>query len=183
MKIILLRHEERGIDIGFYSNLTENGILKSYFLASQLKKMKIDIIFSSPFTRTVETIYPYCTKYKKNINIEYGLYEYLHNPYFLFVPWYYTYNDLKDDKLKKIVNINYKSIVNKNDFSILEDELCLEKRIKKFFNSLFLKHKNKTILLVTHKGVINKIKDIYLKETNMSEDFDMGSFQILNTLD
>lgn len=179
MKLILLRHEERGIDIGFYSNLTENGILKSYSLAVILKKMKIDIIFSSPFIRTLQTIYPYCLKYNKKINIEYGLYEYLHNPYFLFVQWYYTRDHINDEQLKNIINDNYISIVNKDDFSVLENENDLEKRIKKFFKYLLLNYKDKTVLLVTHKAIVNKIKDIYLKQTNLNENFDMGNFEII----
>lgn len=179
MKLILLRHEERGADIGFYSNLTENGILKSYSLAVILKKMKIDIIFSSPFIRTLQTIYPYCLKYNKKINIEYGLYEYLHNPYFLFVQWYYTCDHINDEQLKNIINDNYISIVNKDDFSVLENENDLEKRIKKFFKYLLLNYKDKTVLLITHKAIINKIKDIYLKQTNLNENFDMGNFEII----
>ena len=66
MKIILLRHEERYSDIGFFSNLTERGIENScLFLPPKLKKLNIDVIFSSPFVRTIQTIYPYCNKYNK----------------------------------------------------------------------------------------------------------------------
>jgi phosphohistidine phosphatase SixA len=83
MKIVLLRHEERENDVGFYSNLTENGIIKSCVLPKKLRKLNIDIIFSSPFIRTLQTVYKYALKYNKKINIEYGLYEYLHNPYLM----------------------------------------------------------------------------------------------------
>lgn len=183
MKIILLRHEERGIDVGFFSNLTENGIIQSFFhLPNKLKKLKIDLIFSSPFIRTLQTIYPYCYKYKKNVNIEYGLYEYLHNPYFLLFPCYYTPDNIEDTNLKSIININYKTIVEKKDFKILEDEENLEFRIKKFISYLFKEHPNKTILVVSHKGVINKIKDIYFKKTDLSDNFEMGSFEIYDLI-
>ena len=173
MKVILLRHEERYFDIGFFSNLTDNGIIRANTsLVSDLKKMKIDCIFSSPFIRTLQTIYPYSKKKNKKVKIEYGLYEYIHNPYFLLFPWYHTVNDIEDKDLKSIINMKYKSIVDKDDFSILEDENNLKKRIKKFFKYLLKNYKNKTVLLVTHKGVINKIKDIYVKKTDMNEDFD-----------
>ena len=76
--------------------------------------------------------------------------------------------------LKSIIQLKYKSVVDKNDFHILENENDLEKRIKKFFNYLLEKYKNKTVLLVTHKGVINKIKDIYIQKTDMDAEFDMG---------
>lgn len=178
MKIILLRHEEREIDIGFYSNLTEYGIINACnILPDKLNKLNIDIIFSSPFTRTLQTIYPYSNLYNKNVNIEYGLYEYLHNPYFLLGKWYYTIDDINDIDLKSIINYNYESIIKKNDFSVLEDEEDLEKRVKKFFDYLKKNFYNQTILIVTHKGVINKIKDIYLRRTDMDEHFDMGSIE------
>lgn len=179
MKIILLRHEEREFDVSFYSNLTDNGVIKSCtLLPKKLKKLNIDVIFSSPFIRTLQTIYPYCNKYNKKINLEYGLYEYIHNPYFLLIDWYKEYNDIEDNDLKSIVNKKYKSIVNKSDFNILENEDDLTKRIKKFFDHLELNYKNKTILFVTHKGVINKIKDIYVKKTSMDDHFDMGKIEI-----
>ena len=175
MKIILLRHEERYFDIGFFSSLTDNGIIRANTsLINDLSKIKIDCIFSSPFLRTLQTIYPYSKKKNKKVKIEYGLYEYIHNPYFLLFQWYHTINDIDDVDLKSIINKNYKSIVNKDDFTILENECNLEKRIKKFFDYLLKDYKNKTVLLVTHKGVINKIKDMYIKKTDMDEDFDTG---------
>ncbi len=178
MKIILLRHEERGIDVGFNSNLTEHGIINSCnILPFKLNKLNIDIIFSSPFIRTLQTIYPYSNLYNKKVNIEYGLYEYLHNPYFLLGKWYYTIDDITDIDLKSIINYNYNSVLKKSDFSVLEDQNDLEKRIKKFFDYLYNNYKNNTILLVTHKGVINKIKDMYLRKTDSDEHFDMGSIE------
>lgn len=178
MKVILLRHEERGIDVGFYSNLTEQGIINSCnLLPDKLNKLKIDIIFSSPFIRTLQTIYPYSNLYNKKVNIEYGLYEYLHNPYFLLGNWYYYINDINDDDLKSIINYKYNSVIKKNDFSVLEDEEDLEKRVKKFFEYLKRNFYNQTVLIVTHKGVINKIKDIYLRRTDMDENFTMGSIE------
>jgi broad specificity phosphatase PhoE len=178
MRIILLRHEERGYDISFNSELTDNGIINSLLLTNKLKKYNIDIIFSSPFIRTLQTIYPYASKYNKSVNLDYGLYEYIHNPYFLLVKWYYNIDDIKDRDLKNMINRNYNSIVNENDFSILEDETDLSQRLIKFFSYLRQNYNNKTVLIVSHKGVINKIKDLYVKKTNMDEEFDMGHFEI-----
>jgi broad specificity phosphatase PhoE len=181
MKIILLRHEQRGIDVSFHSNLTDNGIINTNTsLKKKLEKMKIDIIFSSPFIRTLQTIYPYSIANNKKVNLEYGLYEYIHNPFFLFIKWYQTYDDINDADLKSIVNTNYKSKVIESDFNILENEDDLEKRIKIFFDSLLKKYNKKTILLVTHKGVINKIKDMYFKKSGMDDLFEMGHMEIYN---
>jgi broad specificity phosphatase PhoE len=180
MKLILLRHEERNFDIGFNSNLTDNGIIRSCTsLVKKLKKLKIDLIFSSPFIRTLQTIFPYCNKYNKKINIEYGLYEYIHNPYFLLSQWYYEISDIEDVDLKGIINKDYQSIIKKNNFTILENEDNLAKRIVLFMDYLKENYHNKTVLFVTHKGVINKIKDLYLRKTDMDNHFDMGSIEII----
>lgn len=178
MKLILLRHEERGINIDFFSELTENGIKKSFLLSDILNQYNIDIIFSSPFIRTLQTIYPFCIKYNKKVNIEYGLYEYLHNPLFFVMKWYYTINDIKDKYLKNIINTNYESCIDLDNLYVLEDEENLEKRIIIFINTLKTKYHNKTILLVTHKGIINKIKDIYVTKTGMDDTFEMGSLEV-----
>ena len=186
MKIILLRHEERGFDVGFYSNLTDNGIIKSCILSNKLKKLKIDEIYCSPFIRTLQTIYPFADKYNKKVNLEYGLYEYIHNPYFLFNEWYYTLDDIHDKDLQSIINKEYTSIVTKDDFNfacvegVLENEINLEKRTRKFFSNLKIVEETKTILIVTHKGIINKIKDLYFEKTDMDADFDMGEIFLMD---
>ena len=178
MRLILLRHEERYSDMGFYSNLTDNGIINSLELPKKLKPYKINHIYSSPFIRTLQTIYPYCDKYRKKVNIDYGLYEYIHNPYFLLVQWYYEIKDIEDSDLLSIINNKYKSVIDKSDFSILETEEDLEKRIRKFMDNLIEKHRDETVLIVTHMGVINKIRDVYVKKTNMNELFKMGHFEV-----
>ena len=180
MKLILMRHEERGCNPGFFTELTDNGIVNSCIIPKLLNDFNIDIIFSSPFIRTLQTIYPYAKKYDKKINVEYGLYEYIHNIYFKINNWYYTLNDIKDEELKTIVNNDYMSIVKKDDFIILENEESLEKRIIKFFNYLNKNYRDKTVLLISHKGVINKIKDIYIKKTNMDDEFEMGAIEFYN---
>jgi hypothetical protein len=63
----------------------------------------------------------------KKINIEYGLYEYLHNPYFLLGKWYYTIDDINDSSLKTLINYNYNYIANISDLNILDNEISLEK--------------------------------------------------------
>jgi broad specificity phosphatase PhoE len=119
----------------------------------------------------------------KKVNIELGLYEYLHNPYFFFTKWLNNIDDINDIDLKSIINFDYKSIVVEEELIIFENEINLYKRIKKFFDYLLENYKDKTILLVTHKGVINKIKDIYLEETDMESKFEMGEYLILQQKD
>lgn len=180
MKIILLRHEERENNREFYTDLTENGVNNSYLLINKLKKFNIDVIFSSPYIRTLQTIYPYCIKYNKKVNIEYGLYEYLYLyvPYYLLGNWYYTINDINNKSLLSIINNNYLSIVNKYDFLILENEISLEKRITKFIDYLRHNYYDKTVLIVSHTRVINKIKDLYVKKTDINTEFKMGHYEV-----
>ena len=88
----------------------------------------------------------------------------------------FFYNIFMCDELIK--SIDYKSISNKNDLCILEDEKNLEKRIIPFFNYLLNNYNGKTVLLVSHKGVLNKIKDLYIKKTDLDDEFEMGSFEV-----
>ena len=187
MKIILLRHEERpDNEYGFYTNLTENGLKNTYTLAQKLQKYNIDIIFSSPYVRTLQTIYPFVKMNPQlKINPEYALQEYLHNPYFLIDNKIYGIDDLyntNNQYLLNFVNNNYKSFIMSNELQIPENETMLGNRLIKFMNNLINIYGNtdKTILLVSHKGVINKIKDIYFKNTPMHSKFDMGNFEVYN---
>lgn len=178
MRLILLRHEKRNSDIGFFSNLTGEGFLDSMKLPEKLEQYNIDKIFVSPFTRTLETSFFISKSLNKKVNVEYALYEYLHNIYFSIGQWYYTPNDLKNNNLKHIINHNYKSIIKKDDFTVLENDKNLEKRIIPFFNYLLNNYNDKTVLLVSHKGVLNKIKDLYIKKTDLDDEFEMGSFEV-----
>jgi broad specificity phosphatase PhoE len=48
----------------------------------------------------------------------------------------------------------------------------------RFFNYLLNNYNDKCILIISHKGIINKIKDLYIKKTLMDDDFTMGSIEI-----
>lgn len=181
MKLILLRHEDRNEDKGFYSELTDKGKSNLKQLTKELSKYNIDIIFSSPFLRTIQTIYPFAKKNKQLINIELGLSEYLHNQYFLTDPKIYTVSDVQDPYLKSIINYQYQSIASIQDFVVLEDEDNLEKRVRKFLSYLIHNYPDKTILIVSHKAVLNKIKDLVYRATSLNDEFEMGHIEILNS--
>ena len=132
MKIILLRHEDRENYPGFYSNLTDKGFNNSIKLIKKLNKFKIDTIYSSPFVRTLQTIYPYALYSKKKVNVEFGLSEYRHNPYFIIENQIYELSDIEDDNLLSIINKKYKTVFKICDYNyiLLEFEYNLEERIK-----------------------------------------------------
>ena len=181
MKLILLRHEDRNLlNPLFFTPLTDLGMTRRYQLVEPLSMENIDVIYSSPFLRTLETIYPTAKFLKKKVNVEYGLYEYVHNPLFTFTDWYHRVDELWEEHphLKKMVNERYRSVVTQDDFEIMEDEKRLERRLTPFLHQILREDSQKTVLLVTHGGVINKIKDMLIERTPMNDYFPMGNFEV-----
>lgn len=83
IEIYLLRHEERHKEIQFDSSLNENGKGRAQTsLVSDLEKIEkdvgeFDVIYCSPFLRTLQTIAPFCRKNKRKVITSWGLCEYL----------------------------------------------------------------------------------------------------------
>ena len=163
MKIYILRHENRTQDCSFFSPLTELGLSNSNKLVSLLNELKIDIIYSSPFIRTLQTIKPYILYSKKNINIEYGLSEIHHSDIItkkavgIILPEYIakSFN----------YNCNYISIINHTDIKYPEKYSDIIIRIKKILYNLIKKYYNTNIniLLVTHQSLCSAILEIVNK--------------------
>jgi broad specificity phosphatase PhoE len=65
MKIIALRHGLRFDSALYFTPLTAEGLVQADNLVEILKDEKIDIIYCSPFLRTLQTIYPFCIENKK----------------------------------------------------------------------------------------------------------------------
>lgn len=66
MIIYIIRHEDRTQDATMFSPLTKLGIDNSYKLVEILDNLNIGIIYSSPYIRTLQTIYPFSEKKKKS---------------------------------------------------------------------------------------------------------------------
>ena len=132
MKIYILRHEDRTSDCSFFSPLTELGLNNSNKLISVLEKLNIDIIFSSPFIRTLLTVKPYVLTHNKYINIEYGLSEIHHEDIIskksvgMLLPEYIakSFN----------YNCNYKSIIGYANIKYPEKYNDVVRRIKKIWD-------------------------------------------------
>jgi broad specificity phosphatase PhoE len=160
MKIYILRHEDRTQDCTFFSPLTELGHNNAKKLIDVLDKCNIDIIFSSPFIRTLQTIYPFSKKNNFNIHIEYGLSEIHHDDIIpkksvgLVLPEYlanyYNYN-CKYNSLIKAFNIKYP-----------ETYMDVVKRVKIFLLHIIKNYKDTkyNILLVTHQSLCCAILEI-----------------------
>jgi broad specificity phosphatase PhoE len=197
MKLILIRHEERINEIGFFSELTEKGIYYSkYIIPNEIDKIikysnKVDAIFSSPYYRTLETIQYYAEKYNKKINIENSLCEYVNNTYFIYNKWKYDWTEIHNPKyynLKKIFNNNYHSLISINDINnvsdnILESEIEFKNRINNFINYLKNNYEqNSVIILSTHMNVINMIYYLYNNENNNENLLDVKDFGKIITI-
>ena len=53
----------------------------------------------------------------------------MHHEYFSVNRWYYTVDNVTDGNLSGNINRDYKSVISKDDFIVLEDEENLEKRV------------------------------------------------------
>jgi broad specificity phosphatase PhoE len=160
MKIYILRHEDRTQDCSFFSPLTQDGLDNAQKLISKLTELKINLIFSSPFIRTLQTIYPYVKNTKQNINLEYGLSE-LHHPDIIpskavgiSLPEYLSINFN--------YNPNYKTIVKPTDIIYPEQYLHVLPRVKKVLKDIIMKYYNTdlNIILVTHHSICKCILNI-----------------------
>jgi 2,3-bisphosphoglycerate-dependent phosphoglycerate mutase len=175
MKIYILRHEDKTMDTSFFSPLTQEGIKNSIELIDILKEEDIDIVFSSPFIRTLQTVYPYCKKNSIKINIDYSISEIqnkntiLENSYTLQLPDY-----LK----KKYKCSNYKSIILPNSYNYPEKIEDIDKRAKKFLHFLisnYNNYKNKNILIVSHIAICNVIGKIAYNKFTKSTEYTMDT--------
>ena len=157
MKIYLLRHEDRTIDLTFFSPLTKNGLENSVELIKHLEKEKINMIYSSPYIRTLQTIYPFSKKYNINPKLDYSIVELYQEDnipkksYQITLPEYIS-ESFNNDK-------EYNTLILPNDIEFPENVSDFSKRIKKFIKNVIKDNyrSDKNIVIVTHQGVIDTI--------------------------
>lgn len=162
MKIYILRHEDRTQDCSFYAPLTKEGLDNSKKLSKKIGEHKINKIYSSPFIRTLQTIYPYAMDSSMNICLEHALQEINH----------------EDIISKKAANANlpqyiaesfrynpeYNSFIKSEDIPYPEKINNVEKRVKRFLRNIIGETKdNESVLLVTHQCIGHCIFDIIRK--------------------
>lgn len=176
MKIYVIRHQEKFEDNTMFSPLTTKGLENSKKLIDILNKLNINHMFSSPYLKSLQTIYPYSKSNDKEINIEYGLIEALRAPN---IPKN-SYNMEFPHYLASQFNYNkkYKSQVNREELKYNESDKNIIKRLKRVL-SYILKTYGSTkdnILIVSHMLPINAIIQIGAKSkhTNMPKDYPMS---------
>lgn len=168
MKIYILRHEDRTQDCSFFAPLTKNGLENAIKLVPYLEKLKLDKIYSSPFIRTLQTIYPYSKEHDKKINIEYGLSE-LHNDEIIAKK---AVGISLPEYLAESFNYNpeYKSLLKPTDIIYPEKEKHALIRVKRVLRKIIQDYGNTNcnIILVSHQTLCNSVLKIVNKH---SEEF------------
>ena len=157
MRLYILRHEDRTMDLTFFSPLTKNGLEKSNELINHLENERINCIYSSPYIRTLQTIYPYSKKYNLKPKLDYSITEMYQEEnipkksYQVTLPEYIAESFNYDNE--------YKSTFMPSDIEFPEDIKKFNKRIKNFVKNIIRNNYSteNNILLVTHQGVIDII--------------------------
>ena len=168
MQIYILRHEKRYDNRNYDTNLTEEGLLSAEKTCKKLLNLDIDVIFCSPYKRVIQTIEPYLIDSKKKINIEFSLMESL-------------MHDENSDNVREIneqtygykyIENEYTSLLPLSELIVEEDYDNIKKRSMNFLD--FIKNNNdlkeKTVLIVTHKAVINA----FLGKEYENDEYEMG---------
>ena len=174
MKIYILRHEDRTMDCTFFSPLTLKGLENAIDLIPTLKEHNINLIFCSPFIRTLQTIYPYSEKFNINLNLEYSIAEFQHDE---IIPKK-SYSVRLPEYLAKDFNFNpdYVSEFEPENFNYPEKIEDVRKRVKKFFQNLIRNYYDKkvNILIVTHQLACNILSKLaYEKMTENNSEYSL----------
>jgi broad specificity phosphatase PhoE len=157
MKIYILRHEDRTMDGTFFSPLTADGLENAVKLIEVLDRCKIDYIYSSPFIRTLQTVYPYVKKRNLKINVDHSLSEIQH-PHLIPVKSFQI--NLPTYIAEQFCcNPAYISTLDPIRHNYPEDDRSVCSRVKAFLAKLIREkiNTNHNILIVTHQIVCNCI--------------------------
>jgi len=160
MKIYLLGHEERYEPPLFYTNLTPKGFAQSEKLKDILNTEKIDLIYSSPFPRVLQTLMPYCLEnnMEQKVNIEYSLYETMYDNCFTKDNYQIKLTD--KDKEFVLANPIYMPFITINDIKCPENNIDVKLRVNHFINYIIniYKNTNVNILIASHASVLSEIE-------------------------
>ena len=164
--IYLLRHEERVKDTSFFSPLTMYGHKKAQELVPALEELNIDIVISSPYIRTLQTVKPF----KKQIYLEYGLSEIQHPDVISKSSIGMPFPDYMFGRYN--IDCTYQSIIPYPELKFPEDSTDLKKRAKYVFIEIIKRFHNKNILIVTHRGICTSILEILASSDGFTDSID-----------
>lgn len=172
MKIFILRHAERVHDTSFFAPLTKDGLIYSEnTLNEYLSNLNINEIYSSPFLRCMQTIYPFSKNNDIKINIDYSLSEFKIEPVITPV----AKNVTLPLYIAEIFNYNpyYKSLINTCDIPYPETIYNMVTRVNRFLKKIINKYSNtnENILIVTHHVPIQIILKSVMKYGDIKPDY------------
>ena len=146
-----MRHEKRDLNNPlFHSPLLPNGKYDAAnVLCEKLKLYNIDVIYTSPFVRCVETIMPYAKLNNVPVHVDYNLYEWLQHP------------DFENESIQAIEDKSIFSSVSNDSIEISypESDTSRLSRSEHFMKMLDKKYENTNlnILVCTHMDVAHDL--------------------------
>jgi len=155
MKLLLVRHGETDWNLAHryqsYSDvpLNQNGILQAQYLAKRLSKENVGIIYSSDLSRATETAKYIAKEYEPVLVVECDS----HWRELSFGKWEGLNHGEIQAQWHTEVDAWYADPVNVSPPSG-ETMLQMSKRVQSALNELKSKHKDETVLIVSHGGTI-----------------------------
>jgi len=160
MKLFVLRHEERDLTKPFTTTqLTDTGKHRAATsLKRQLEKEDINVIYSSPFLRTLQTVCPYAKSKAIPIRVDHCLHEKIVDDDFKdpecwdFELEYHIKSQFKIDSY-------YKGHGSAKDVIFPETEAVINRRVMKILGHIEHTHgsTDDRVLICTHMDIVNTI--------------------------
>ena len=178
MRIFVMRHCERNLDdCSFESPLLSIGIEHCKYLFKKMNKLNIDLLYSSPFLRAIQTLDYYSKMKEIPIYIDYNLSEYMDMPDKHLMSSKYNY--VIQNEWRKEYNI-IEDIEKAQKYDVYETEINMFERVLDFMNNIVEKYKNenKNILISTHMSIVNVLLFYYNmdKSSQVDENFDVDKY-------
>ena len=187
MKLYLLRHEKRPLhNPGFFTNLTDEGLKDTIKITDYFNNIDLDVVFCSPFIRTIQTIQDLTIKKNIKINIENSLYESLQEEKFSNTK-NYSFNDINTESQNiydfQNINFEYQSLLSIDTISFPDNFQKMCNRVDPFLEFLFDNFSDKSILICSHEYILRYIEFViknkyYSKISNFENiRFNMGEIK------
>ena len=153
MKLVILNSADTVASNTYFTTLNTNGFEQADKMVDFLESIKPDIIYSSPFIRALQTIYPFCKRFDRRVLPECSLYPIKRYDKLLHpremadnsIPSYFSYLDA-------ICDCDYKTKLFHSNVRSIEEIQDIKNRVFPFLHFLKTEYldTNKAILLNTH---------------------------------
>ena len=156
--------------------LSKKGFENSDMLQSQMPETP-DLIFTSPYISSLQTVYPYCINNNKTVNIDNSLYPCEHEEVKNT-----TYNILKNHNyLYEIINNGYSDPIFINNILDNESIFDIKNRLSPFLYKITnkLTKTNKVVLIVSQKCICQLILNHFnIKTKEIIKEGNIISFTV-----